>query len=174
MKRTLYTLASLVALAGTGNAEIHSDVVINENETATYGYTNIGSYNSHGSLINNGVVNANQIYIYDGYLVNNGTMNDVPDEADPEGNDDFMSLAATATGGYIENNGTINGRLFIHEGTSLTLNDGSYTAATEIYGGTLYANGNVQTGYMYLEDASEVVMTLDSSIDLMGGRLSVL
>lgn len=171
MKRTLYTLASLVALAGTGNAEIHSDVVINENETATYGYTNIGSESTHGSLINNGVVNANQIYIYDGYLVNNGTMNDVPDEDDEECYD-FMSLAGTATGGYIENNGTINGRLFIYEGTRLTLNDGSYTAATEILGGTLYANGNVQTEYMYLEDASEVVMTLDSSIDLMGGGLA--
>ena len=83
-----------------------------------------------------------------------------------------MSLADTATGGYIENNGTINGRLFIYEGTRLTLNDGSYTAATEILGGTLYANGNVQTEYMYLEDASEVVMTLGSSIDLMGGGLA--
>lgn len=98
-------------------------------------------------------------------------MNDVPDEADQVCYD-FMSLADTATGGYIENNGTINGRLFIYEGTRLTLNDGSYTAATEIYGGTLYANGNVQTEYMYLEDASEVVMTLDSSIDLMGGGLA--
>ena len=165
-------MACIAALAGTSNAEdiIKSDVVINKGETIEYGYLDIGSYNSHGSLTNNGVVNANQIYIYDGYLVNNGTMNDVPDEVD-EDCYDFMSLANTATGGYIENNGTINGRLFIHDGRSLTLNDGSYTAATEIWGGTLYVNGNVQTEYMYLEDASEVVMTLGSSIDLMGGGL---
>ena len=173
MKRTLYTLACVAALAGTSNAEdiIKSDVVINKGETAEYGYLDIGSYNSQGCLINNGVVNANQVYIYDGYLINNGTMNDVPDEYDEECYD-FISLADTATGGYIENNGTINGSLFIHEGTTLTLNDGSYTAATELWGGTLYVNGNVQTEYMYLEDNSEIIMTLGSSIDLMGGGMA--
>ena len=71
----------VAALIGTSNAEdiIKSDVVINKGETAEYGYLDIGSYNSQGSLINNGVVNANQVDIYDGYLINNGTMNDVPD-----------------------------------------------------------------------------------------------
>lgn len=123
-------------------------------------------------MTNNGIVNANQIYIYNGWLVNNGIMNDVPDEDDPECYD-FMSLAGTATDGYIENNGTINGRLFINEGCSLSLSDDSYTEAVEIWGGSLMIDGNVKTEYMYLDDNSEVILTLGSSVDLMGGKFEL-
>ncbi len=97
-----------------------------------------------------------------------GVMNDVADEDDQDCYD-FITLADTATGGYIENYGIINGRLFIYEGVSLTLGDGSYTEAVEIWGGSLVIDGCVQTEYMYLEDDSEVIMTLGSSVDLMGG-----
>ena len=170
MKRTLSAILLSTAMAGACIAEdvIKTNVTIDQGKSADYGYLDIGSDTSKGSLTNNGVVNANQIYIYDGWLVNTGTMNDVADEYD-EDCYDFITLADTATGGYIENYGTINGRLFIHEGVSLTLGDGSYTEAVEIWGGSLAIDGHVQTEYMYLEDNSEVIMTLGSSVDLMGG-----
>lgn len=163
------TLIALFALSGVAVGDIiKTNVTVELGKSADYGYLEIGSHNSQGSLTNHGVVNANQIYIYDGWLVNNGIMNDVPDEMDEECYD-FLSLSDTATGGYIENNGTINGRLFIHEGRTLTLGEGSYTEAVEIWGGCLEIDGRVKTEYMYLDDNSEVIMTLGSSVDFMGG-----
>ncbi len=84
MKPTLSAILLSVAMAGAGTAEdiIKSDVTVAQGVSAGYGYLGIGSENSTGSLTNNGEVNANQIYIYDGWLVNNGVMNDVADEDD--------------------------------------------------------------------------------------------
>lgn len=170
MKKLLLTVA-LASMLGTSKAAILTDVSIAKDETKNYNYEKIGSDDGvKGSLTNNGEVNANQIWICDGYLVNNGTMNDVPDEVDDTCYD-FITLAETATGGYIENNGVINGRVFIQADTTLSLNNGSYTDAIEIYeNGILNVNGSVQTKFLYLDDAAEVVMTLGSSIDLMGGE----
>lgn len=171
MKKTLFVLACSIACTFNAAADvIKSNVVINQGQVRDYGYATFGDEDTVANLTNDGTINANQIYIYNGFLVNNGIMNDVADEID-EDCYDFISLAETATNGYMINNGTINGRVFIHEGRTLTLNDGSYTAAAEIWSGTLEVNGTVNAEYMYVESGSEVVMTLGSSVNLMGGGL---
>lgn len=165
MKKT-FALLALIA-AGTTQADtISSNVTVAENASKEYGYLTIDG----GNLTNNGKVTADNIYIANGNIVNNGLMSD----KDADDLYDFVTFADA--NGTFTNNGRIEGNLSIIYG-SLELNDGSYIKTLEVYdadspeeGVSVYLNGNVSVDSLYLGDNTEFIFALDSSIDLGGGN----
>ena len=159
-------MLALIA-AGTTQADtISSNVTVAENASKEYGYLTIDG----GNLTNNGKVTADNIYIANGNIVNNGLMSD----KDADDLYDFVTFADA--NGTFTNNGRIEGNLSIIYGR-LELNDGSYIKTLDVYdadspeeGVSVYLNGNVSVDSLYLGDNTEFIFALDSSIDLGGGN----
>ena len=177
MKKTIFlALAFVSSLASFSAAEsITTNMVIDRNVQKDFSYVTVGNgyvdeNAKSGSLVNEGLIKADQIYIQNGFLVNNGTI------ANHEPYEDILDgdlLVMWDEDGYLTNNGRIEGYVRAGAGT-LNLTNGSYTQVVDVYAGTqLFVDGNITMEYLYLDDDCEVTFTLDSSIDLSGGVLEI-
>ena len=177
MKKTIFlALAFVSSLASFSAAEdITTNMVIDRNVQKDFSYVTVGNgyvdeNAKSGSLVNEGLIKADQIYIQNGFLVNNGTI------ANHEPYEDILDgdlLVMWDEDGYLTNNGRIEGYVRAGAGT-LNLTNGSYTQVVDVYAGAqLFVDGNVTMEYLYLDDDTELTFTLDSSIDLSGGLLQI-
>ncbi|MBQ5664550.1 MAG: hypothetical protein IIV41_01630, partial [Akkermansia sp.] len=111
MKKTIFlALAFVSSLASFSAAEdITTNMVIDRNVQKDFSYVTVGnSYVDEnaksGSLVNEGLIKADQISIYNGFLVNNGTI------ANHEPYEDILDgdlLVMWDEDGYLTNNGRI-------------------------------------------------------------------
>lgn len=178
MKRT-FTILMLVTM-GAVQAAITGEYTVQQNQTATYGYEDIGINTEEygtpnytpGNLINRGQVNAQQININAGNLINYGTVSDLDETDIMDG--DLLAINDNSGQSYIDNYGRIEGYVRIGYG-ALYMREGSYAQAVDVssYGekpSRLVVEGDVKVDYLYLDENVEVTMTLGSSVDFSGGK----
>ena len=171
----------MLVTMGAVQAAITGEYTVQQNQTATYGYEKIGINTKEygtpiytpGNLINRGQVNAQQIYINAGNLINYGTVSD-RDETDIM-NGDLLVINDNSGQSYIDNYGRIEGYVRIGYG-ALYMREGSYAQAVDVspYDDEkpcrLVVEGEVQVDYLCLGENVEVTMTLGSSVDFSGGK----
>ncbi|MBQ2814531.1 MAG: PEP-CTERM sorting domain-containing protein [Akkermansia sp.] len=170
----------MLVTMGAVQAAITGEYTVQQNQTATYGYEDIGINTEEygtpnytpGNLINRGQVNAQQININAGNLINYGTVFDLDETDIMDG--DLLAINDNSGQSYIDNYGRIEGYVRISYG-ALYMREGSYAQAVDVssYGekpSRLVVEGDVKVDYLYLDENVEVTMTLGSSVDFSGGK----